>query len=750
MREAPPVLWTATGFAAGAAASAALDFDRTLLLLALPIALWRGPKSRALALLICFLAGLAWAGSARHSQGRCTASVSDGSPASVAGYFVRSSAQGASSLRMVSGEAGGCRGLVRVYTRSGAPPPEARFVTVEGRWFETVRGDGSVSVYLSAASVREAVGHVPWAHRLRTAIRERAAQAIRGRLGSQAGVASALVLAEREGIPQDLWDAFARSGSAHLLSISGFHVGVIAALLGTILTAAGHPPRARAAGVAIGVWAYVLVIGAPTSATRAAWMTTAFVVGRLRQTPARSLGSLGLSMLMLTVFRPSVVAGAGFQLTVAGTAGILVLSRWIMKHWPAHPGRSWIAPPVAAGIGASVFTAPVLAYHFGQIPLLSLPSSILLTPMVAAAVPGVLLAIVLDVLGLPGAGLAGAGSEGLLQGVTSTAAVLGSLPGTTLLVTPREAALLTVGALLPLAFGTANWRTRPVVRAAVAVLSAGAVLWLGQAALSLAGRGSTEIVAIDVGQGDAIGVRTPRGRWLLVDAGPRFGGSDAGLTRVVPYLRGRGVRRLEAIVLTHSDEDHAGGLASVLRNISVGTILGPGFGGGQAGHMAGLEEARRAGVPWRRAAAGDSWEIDGVTFRVLSPGPEEPDEPAAHPRSPNDWSVVLRVTFGHFDALLMGDADAVVEARLLDQEGIEVLKVGHHGSRTSTSEAFVRATSPRLALVSAGARNRYGHPDPGVLKRLERAGARIFRTDRNGSVAVTGREDGTVTVRTGR
>lgn len=327
---------------------------------------------------------------------------------------------------------------------------------------------------------------------------------------------------------------------------------------------------------------------------------------------------------------------------------------------------------------------------------------------------------------------------------------MGSLPGTTLLVTPREAALLTVGALLPLAFGTANWRTRPVVRAAVAVLSAGAVLWLGQAALSLAGRGSTEIVAIDVGQGDAIGVRTPRGRWLLVDAGPRFGGSDAGLTRVVPYLRGRGVRRLEAIVLTHSDEDHAGGLASVLRNISVGTILGPGFGGGQAGHMAGLEEARRAGVPWRRAAAGDSWEIDGVTFRVLSPGPEEPDEPAAHPRSPNDWSVVLRVTFGHFDALLMGDADAVVEARLLDQEGIEVLKVGHHGSRTSTSEAFVRATSPRLALVSAGARNRYGHPDPGVLKRLERAGARIFRTDRNGSVAVTGREDGTVTVRTGR
>lgn len=757
MRQAPPVLWVAAGFSGGVAAAAGFGPAFWLLaLVAVPVALWRRPASRAVSLVLCVAAGIAWGKVFINGQTRCLSSVSDGAAALVQGYFLRTSATGASAFRVLSGPGEDCREPVRVYLRSSgsasssASPAEAQFVTVEGRWFVTRQG-GSARVYLSAATVRVSPGIVPAHHRAMAAVRKRAAEVLAERLGPQAGVASALVLAEREGIPQELWDAFARSGSAHLLSISGFHVGVVAALLGGLLSAVGRPPRNRAAGVAAGVWAYVLLIGAPTSATRAAWMTTAFVLGRLRQTPAQALGGLGLSMLMIAVFRPSVVSGAGFQLTVTGTAGILVLSRWILSVWPAHRGRNQIAPPLAAGIGASVFTAPVLAYHFGQIPLLSLPSSIILTPMVAAAVPGVILTIAMGAAGLPGTAVIAAGSEGLLYAVVTLAAALGDIPGTLWLATPQEALLLTGGGLLPLLLWRAPWRNRPAVRTAAVVFSACTVLWLGQAARSLAGRGRIEIVAIDVGQGDAIGVRTPAGRWLLVDAGPRFAGSDAGLTRVVPYLRARGVRRLEAVVLTHPDEDHAGGLASVLAHVPVGTVLGPGFSGGQSGHMAGLEEARRAEIPWRRATAGDSWTIDGVAFRVLSPeaahhpGPEAGEAPHQRIRTPNEWSVVIRVTYGEFDALLMGDADAGIESRLLDQGHIEVLKVGHHGSRTSTSEAFVDAVSPEYALVSAGARNRYGHPHPVVLSRLERAGTRVLRTDRQGTLSVTGRKDGTVT-----
>ena len=288
------------------------------------------------------------------------------------------------------------------------------------------------------------------------------------------------------------------------------------------------------------------------------------------------------------------------------------------------------------------------------------------------------------------------------------------------------------------------------MRAAVSVLSALGVLWAGQAALSLSGRGTLRIVAIDVGQGDAIALRTPRGRWFLVDAGPRgFGGSDAGLTRVVPYLHGQGARRLEAIVLTHPDEDHAGGLASVLRHVPAGAVLGPGFSGGQSGHMDGAAEARRARIPWRRAAAGDAWTVDGVDFEVLSPARGGPSGHSAA-SSPNEWSVVLRVSFGGFSALLMGDADAAVESRLLDRGPVTLLKVGHHGSRTSTSEDFVRAVSPGYALIPVGARNRYGHPDPAVLARLARAGAHVYRTDLDGTVTLTAREDGSVTVKGSR
>jgi len=755
VRGAPPILWTAVGFACGAAASTALGFDRTLLSLLLvigPIALWRGPGTRLFPLAICFIAGLAWGTADRRATEHCHAGIADGDETRVGGYFTQASAEGASTLRLTSGSREGCE--FRVYTRAEAPP-EASSVTVEGRWFRSERPDGSVSVYLSASSINGQEGvPVPATLRIRAAIRQRASEALERRLGGQAGVASALVLAERDGIPRELWDAFARSGAAHLLSISGFHVGVVAALLGGLIALAGHPPRTRAAGVAVGVWAYVLLIGAPTSAVRAAWMTTAFVLGRMRQAPARSLGALGLSMLMIALLRPSVVAGAGFQLTVTGTAGILVMTRWIMRHWPAHRGRSWIAPPLAAGIGASVFTAPVLAYHFGQIPLLSLPSSIVLTPLVATAVPGVIAAIVMDILHIPGAAVAGAGAEGLLQAVTATAAALGELRWTVLIVTPREAALLTAGALMPMLLVNAPWRTRPAVRAVISALSACALLWTGQAALAFAGRGALHIVAIDVGQGDAIALRTPDGHWFLVDAGPRgFGGSDAGLTRVVPYLNARGARRLEAVILTHPDEDHAGGLAAVLQNISTRAVLGPGLSAGQSGHMAGLTEAVDADVPWRRAWAGDSWRVDGVDFRVLSPEPPATSEAASGPRAPplasvdpNDWSVVLRVDYGRFSALLMGDADAEIEAGLLEEGEVTLLKVGHHGSRTSTAAEFVQAVSPEYALISVGARNRYGHPDPVVLDRLERAGVRILRTDRDGTVGVVARRDGTVRV----
>jgi competence protein ComEC len=257
--------------------------------------------------------------------------------------------------------------------------------------------------------------------------------------------------------------------------------------------------------------------------------------------------------------------------------------------------------------------------------------------------------------------------------------------------------------------------------------------------------GGVEIHAIDVGQGDAFAIRTPAGRWLLVDTGPRSARGDAGRDRVVPYLLGRGARRLEALILTHPDADHIGGAAAVLEAFDVGIVIDPGLVAGKDIFIDLLAAARQSNQRWIAGRAGVAFTVDGVQITLMYPLAEV--DPASNA---NDNSVVFRMTFGSFAALFLGDAPTSVEDQLVALHGgalrAAVLKVGHHGSSTSTGDSLLRAMQPGLALVSAGRRNRYGHPNPGVLRRLERHGVRVVRTDVNGNFIVHVARDGSVDV----
>jgi competence protein ComEC len=260
------------------------------------------------------------------------------------------------------------------------------------------------------------------------------------------------------------------------------------------------------------------------------------------------------------------------------------------------------------------------------------------------------------------------------------------------------------------------------------------------------GRGSAEIVMIDVGQGDAIALRGPEGGWVLVDAGPPATG-DPGAHPVVRALGRRGVRRLEGFVLTHPHLDHIGGAEAVLRSFDVSAVYDAGLPAPSPEYLAVLEVAASKGVPWRAARAGDHLEIGGFAIDVLSPGRDA--VPAA---DANVTSVVMRAAFGEMDVLLTGDAYTDIESHIVGDlpARLEILKVGHHGSDTSTDSLLLARTRPEVALVSAGRFNRYGHPEPEILARLERAGARVWRTDRDGTITVLGRRDGTYTVSAGR
>jgi competence protein ComEC len=244
---------------------------------------------------------------------------------------------------------------------------------------------------------------------------------------------------------------------------------------------------------------------------------------------------------------------------------------------------------------------------------------------------------------------------------------------------------------------------------------------------------------IDVGQGDAVAVRSPRGRWILFDAGRSWRGGDEGRRSVVPYLRRHG-GALAAFVLSHPHADHAGGAPSVLTALRPEVFWDGAYVGESPSYAAALEAAARTRTRWRRARPGDSLAVDGVVVTFLAPD-------SAWMRGlddPNEASVVAVVRFGSVRFLLVGDAERAEEGWLLDNARdalrADVLKVGHHGSRTSSTPEFVAAVRPRLALVSVGAGNGYGHPSASVLGELVGAGATVLRSDRMGSVVV--RTDG--------
>jgi competence protein ComEC len=323
----------------------------------------------------------------------------------------------------------------------------------------------------------------------------------------------------------------------------------------------------------------------------------------------------------------------------------------------------------------------------------------------------------------------------LLVGLDWTATTAASIPHGSIPISPTVLAA-TLGGIVSLATiiacASRDWKMP-----SLAALAAGSLLvWLP---LAPSGGGMTELHMIDVGQGDAIALRTPRGHWVLFDAGREWRGGDAGRSTILPYLGRRGAS-LDLFVLSHPHTDHVGGAASVLHALRPARYVDAGFPGPATAYRASLDMARAEGVRWTRAHPGDSLTIDGVTLTFLAPDSTW----TASLTDPNLASVVTLIRAGDVRMLMMGDAEAPEEKWLLDHAAAslhaDILKVGHHGSGTSSTEDFLDAVAPRLSLVSVGAGNSYHLPTPLVMRRLAAHGSQVVRTDQLGTVVV--RTDG--------
>lgn len=695
----------------------------------------------------------------------CRTQLADGAAVRVIGVPQSLPAEGTSVLfraAAAGGTGSECGGVIRVRVRPAGHEllvAAARGETgleLRGRWLAHAPRNGwprpphhAGMLLVDSAAVAGDVRAGPLI-RLRTAQQAR----LRVLLPERWGVAEAMLLAQKSGLTPEIRGRWVAAGLVHLLAISGMHVGMIAAGVVLLCGRAGLPRR-RARRVAIAVTAaYVIFLGAPSAALRALLQATLLLASLELQRPAEPFTALSAAALGILLLEPMALLDPGFQLSFAGVIGLIAWRRPLAGGLPAAL-PAWLRDGLATGIAASALTTPIAALHFGTASWIGVLATIVAAPVLAVAVALLFASLLVAALTAASAGPLAMATDAALRLLDAIAATAAAVPGGHgHLATPTVLyGLLGVAAAVIV---RAWWRgARPRSRngreaAQTRLLRAGvgvAVVTViaSWAPLLLPGPRTLEIHAIDVGQGDALAVRTPGGRWLLVDTGPRSARFDAGRDRVVPYLLRRGVRRLDVLVLTHPDADHIGGAEAVLEAFDTGVVIDPGFPAGKDMFIDLLAAARGTGGRWVAARAGQSFLIDGVQITMLYPTTSLDGAPDA-----NDNSVVFRLAWGDFAALFTGDAPMAVEDAIVARNPAalraQLLKVGHHGSRTSTGEPLLLAARPELALVSAGRNNRYGHPNPGVLRRLESHGVRVLRTDRLGSIIVRAARDGRVEV----
>jgi competence protein ComEC len=538
------------------------------------------------------------------------------------------------------------------------------------------------------------------------------------------------VLGEDDRIQPETVTEFQRSGLAHLLAVSGQNIVLLAVLAGPLLGLAGVPLRLRLFALLAVIAVYVPVTGAGPSIQRAAVMGAAGIVAMLAGRPQSRWYALLLAATVTLAANPRAPGDAGWQLSFAAVAGIALwavpLREVLAGEAAAGSVRAALAEGAAVTVAATVATAPLMAHDFEAVSVGAVPANLLALPAVA---PVMWLGMLASMLGqVPGAPVEPlTGLAGLLAAYIAQVAHWFSVPdwARVPVVLPRmvdvAAAYVLLGGGLSLLISLATRRrSMRVAWPRVAVPLVGAVLVLG----ALAPRGSTasapglRVTVLDVGQGDAIALQPRHGEPVLVDGGPPGDG-------LAGKLDALGIDELGAAIVTHDQLDHDGGIADLLGTFPVDRLVYARAGRGL------LRDAASAGVARARLAEGSEVVSGDLRLEVLWPPRTLLD---ARGGDPNAAALVLLARWHGFSMLLTADAEA--EAVPLDPGPVDVLKVAHHGSEDAGLDALLDRTAPRLAIVSVGEGNSYGHPAPETLAELADHRVGVLRTDLDGDVTV--------------
>jgi competence protein ComEC len=567
------------------------------------------------------------------------------------------------------------------------------------------------------------VGALALAHS--SEIRARASAGLgQGMPPPEAELARGFVLGEDEGIDERTQEDFRRAGLSHLLAVSGENVTLLALLAMPLLGALGIPLRERLLWVLALIAVYVPVAGAGPSIQRAGVMGALGVLATLGGRRGSRLYALALAAVVTLAIDPGVAADVGWQLSFAAVLGILLLATPLRRAIVVGlgPGR-WrraLAEGVAVTVAATLATAPLIVFHFETLSTTTLAANVLAMPAVAPAMwLGMLSAALSQLPGLPLATLNGLNA--LLLAYIAQVASWCARPSWAELHLHLSSAGL-VGAYLGLcALVLLCMRFASARRLVVALVVLALLLVLpGGGAAAPRPVSGLRVEVLDVGQGDAILLQPADASAVLVDGGPP--GDD-----LEGKLEDAGVTSLGAAVITHDQSDHAAGVEELLGHFPVRRLVFDRL------DRRVVAAAAAAGAEPQRVAAGQELHSGRLRLQVLWPPPERLRDADAS-EDPNQLALVLEARWGGFTMLLTADAEA--EAVPLDPGPIDVLKVAHHGSEDAGLAALLDRTHPKLAVISVGENNPYGHPAPETISTFSRRGIPIFRTDRDGDVVI--------------
>ncbi len=549
--------------------------------------------------------------------------------------------------------------------------------------------------------------------RLVAAIREHYKESMAGVMSSDdAAAIFAMLFGGYAGLNPELVEEFVTTGIVHILSVSGSHMSMLAAATAALCLILKIP---RLPTVIIGIFVigtYTLLSGMLPQVVRSAIMGILVFIGTAAQYETVSARFLTLTALAMLINQPLLIFDISFQLSFTATAGLMYIAprlRILMRELPR-----WVSTPAAMTISAQIASLPIVIWYFNQVSLSSVLANVFVMPLLEFVIVGGLLGGLIALV-IPFLGKIFFVAESIIFGAgAGINKAFASLPFSAVQVPTLGIA---AGAIyyLALIFRRAEILLLLIVLLAVNFFKAG---------------GDLEVSFVDVGQGDCCVVITPNRKCLIFDAGGvREKTFDIGGRVVIPYLKHENIFAVDTIFLTHAHEDHSGGAGSIIKKMPVREIITANEGKSEYAAVFGISEKFLNNI--RAGESGEVFNIDGVTVEILY---------APKVGSGNEISNIYKITYGDIKFLITGDLVKDIEADML-RENIDVsstvLKVGHHGSKTSSSEEFLKAVNPKVAVICVGYGNNFGHPRAEVLERLEKINAQIYRTDRDGLIKFT-------------